>query len=169
MTSGTRSSSNSSRSSSLAAHNLASKPPSSVAASSRRGRAGVPNRRGAAAGERGLLGGAGVLERRLAPGLTSPPARSRAFSSWSRVRRRSPLCYEIFNLQNSSGGGGLPSGRVPVGDLQGATQTVADFLRTPPTIATEHPFTLDQMQRSTLRVYEELLSQTHIQEPSGLT
>ena len=63
----------------------------------------------------------------------------------------------------------LPSGRVPVGDLQGATQTVADFLRTPPTIATEHPFTLDQMQRSTLRVYEELLSQTHIQEPPGLT
>ena len=63
----------------------------------------------------------------------------------------------------------LPSGRVPVGDLQGATQTVADFLRTPPTIATEHPFTLDQMQRSTLQVYEELLSQTHIQEPSGLT
>ena len=37
----------------------------------------------------------------------------------------------------------LPSGRVPVGDLERATQTVADFLRTPPTIATEHPFTLD--------------------------
>ena len=49
----------------------------------------------------------------------------------------------------------LPSGRVPVGDLERATQTVADFLRTPPTIATEHPFTLDQMQRSTLAVYEE--------------
>ena len=54
----------------------------------------------------------------------------------------------------------LPSGRVPVGDLQRATQTVASFLSTPPTIGTEHPFTLDQMQRSTLAVYEELLSQT---------
>jgi len=51
-----------------------------------------------------------------------------------------------------------------VGDLERATQTVADFLRTPPTIATEHPFTLDQMQRSTLAVYEELLSQTFAKE-----
>ena len=59
----------------------------------------------------------------------------------------------------------LPSGRVPVGDLERATKTVADFLRTPPTIATEHPFTLDQMQRSTLAVYEELLSQTFLKEP----
>lgn len=61
----------------------------------------------------------------------------------------------------------LPSGRVPVGDLERATQTVADFLRSPPTIATEHPFTLDQMQRSTLAVYEELLSQTFMNEHSG--
>ena len=61
----------------------------------------------------------------------------------------------------------LPSGRVPVGDLERATQTVADFLRTPPTIATEHPFTLDQMQRSTLAVYEELLSQTFAKELPG--
>ena len=60
----------------------------------------------------------------------------------------------------------LPSGRVPVGDLERATQTVADFLRTPPTIATEHPFTLDQMQQSTLAVYEELLSQTFSKELS---
>lgn len=61
----------------------------------------------------------------------------------------------------------LPSGRVPVGDLERATKTVADFLRTPPTIATEHPFTLDQMQRSTLAVYEELLSQTFAKELPG--
>ena len=61
----------------------------------------------------------------------------------------------------------LPAGRVPVGDLERATQTVADFLRSPPTIATEHPFTLDQMQRSTLAVYKELLSQTLIKDPSG--
>ena len=61
----------------------------------------------------------------------------------------------------------LPSGRIPVGDLQGAAQTVANFLRTTPTIATEHPFTLDQMQRSTLAVYKELLSQTLIKDPSG--
>lgn len=63
----------------------------------------------------------------------------------------------------------LPSGRVPVGDLKRAAEAVASFLETPPTIATEHPFTLDQMQRSTLGVYEELLSQTRVQEPSGLT
>lgn len=61
----------------------------------------------------------------------------------------------------------LPSGRVPVGDLERATQTVADFLCTRPTIATEHPFTLDQMQRSTLAVYEELLSQTFAKELPG--
>ena len=61
----------------------------------------------------------------------------------------------------------LPSGRIPVGDLERATQTVVDFLRTPPTIATEHPFTLDQMQRSTLTVYEELLSQTFAKELPG--
>jgi hypothetical protein len=54
-----------------------------------------------------------------------------------------------------------------VGDLEWATQTVADFLRTPPTIAIEHPFTLDQMQRSTLAVYEELFSQTFVKELPG--
>ena len=61
----------------------------------------------------------------------------------------------------------LPSGRVPVGDIQKATETVESFLRTPPAIATEHPFTLDQMQQSTLALYEELISQTQIQEPQG--
>ena len=41
------------------------------------------------------------------------------------------------------------------------------FSTTPPTIATEHPFTLDHMQQSTLAVYEELLSQTFAKELPG--
>ena len=59
----------------------------------------------------------------------------------------------------------LPSGRIPVGDIYTATETVESFLYNPPTIATEHPFTLDHMQQSTLAVYEELLSQTKREQP----
>jgi len=51
----------------------------------------------------------------------------------------------------------LPQGRVPPSDTAAAAATVRAFLDHPPTVPTEHPYTLQAMLNGTLDVYRELL------------
>jgi len=50
----------------------------------------------------------------------------------------------------------LPDGRVPVGDVQALEEKLALWIRQPPRVPRENPFTLDRMLNSTLSVYHEL-------------
>lgn len=50
----------------------------------------------------------------------------------------------------------LPQGAVPLGDRDALARTVAAFLAEPPAVPQDHPFTLDNMLESTLKVYSTL-------------
>lgn len=50
----------------------------------------------------------------------------------------------------------FPAGRVPVGDIEAAAERAARMLKEVPTVATEQPFTLANMQAATLQLYTDL-------------
>ncbi|MDH5526222.1 MAG: glycosyltransferase family 4 protein [Nitrospirota bacterium] len=51
----------------------------------------------------------------------------------------------------------LPEGSVPLGDTQGIADRLVEWSRTPPVVAREHPFTLENMVEHTLAVYREVV------------
>jgi glycosyltransferase involved in cell wall biosynthesis len=51
----------------------------------------------------------------------------------------------------------LPQGLVPCRDVDAAAAVTARFLDNPPTVPSEHPYTLARMQDATLAVYAELM------------
>lgn len=50
----------------------------------------------------------------------------------------------------------FPAGRVTVGDLAAATARTLEFMRAPPVVPREHPYTVAALQRATLALYERL-------------
>ncbi|NIP72276.1 MAG: glycosyltransferase family 4 protein [Gammaproteobacteria bacterium] len=50
----------------------------------------------------------------------------------------------------------FPEGRVPVGDWRAAAGRIAEWYRSPPSVAAEHPFTLERMLSDVIDVYQEL-------------